>query len=33
MLQKNRIDLGMMMEQIADEFYPMLSEKKKWIEL
>lgn len=26
-LQKNRIDLGMMMEQIADEFYPMLSEK------
>ena len=26
-LQKNRIDLNMMMEQIADEFYPMLSEK------
>ena len=26
-LQKNRIDLGMMMEQIADEFYPMLTEK------
>ena len=26
-LRKNRIDLGMMMEQIADEFYPMLSEK------
>ena len=26
-LQKNRIDLKMMIEQIADEFYPMLSEK------
>ncbi len=26
-LQKNRIDLNMMMEQIADEFYPMISEK------
>ncbi len=26
-LQKNRIDLNMMMDQIADEFYPMLSEK------
>ncbi len=27
-LEKNRIDLGMMINQIADEFYPMLSEKK-----
>lgn len=26
-LQKNRIDLNMMMEQIVDEFYPMLNEK------
>ena len=26
-LQKNRIDLNMMMEQIADEFYPMIQEK------
>ncbi len=26
-LQRNRIDLNMMMEQIADEFYPMLSDK------
>lgn len=26
-LKKNRIDLNMMMEQIADEFYPMLQEK------
>lgn len=26
-LEKNRIDLNMMLEQITDEFYPMLSEK------
>ncbi len=26
-LERNRIDLNMMIEQIADEFYPMLSEK------
>lgn len=26
-LERNRIDLNMMLEQIADEFYPMLSEK------
>ncbi len=26
-LEKNRIDLNMMLEQMADEFYPMLSEK------
>ena len=32
-LQKNRIDLGMMMEQIADEFYPMLSEKDLQIDV
>ncbi len=32
-LQKNRIDLGMMMEQIADEFYPMLSEKGLQIDI
>ena len=27
-LEKNRIDLGMMVNQIADEFYPMLMEKQ-----
>ncbi len=27
-LERNRIDLNMMLEQMADEFYPMLSEKK-----
>ena len=32
-LQKNRIDLGMMMEQIADEFYPMLTEKRLRIDI
>lgn len=32
-LQKNRIDLGMMMAQIADEFYPMLSEKGLQIDI
>lgn len=32
-LQKNRIDLGMMMEQIADEFYPMLTEKDLQIDI
>ena len=31
--QKNRIDLGMMMEQIVDEFYPMLSEKDLQIDI
>lgn len=32
-LQKNRIDLGMMMEQIVDEFYPMLTDKKLSIDI
>ncbi len=32
-LQKNRINLSMMMEQIADEFYPMLSEKGLQIDI
>ncbi len=32
-LKKNRINLGMMMEQIADEFYPMLSEKGLQIDI
>ena len=32
-LEKNRIDLNMMLSQITDEFFPMLSEKKLSVEI
>ena len=32
-LEKNRIDLNMMLTQIADEFYPMLSEKNLTVDI
>lgn len=32
-LERNRIDLNMMLEQMADEFYPMLSEKKLTVQI
>lgn len=32
-LEKNRIDLNMMLAQIADEFYPMLSEKNLTVDI
>lgn len=32
-LKKNRIDLGMMVQQISDEFYPMLSEKNLRVDI
>ncbi len=32
-LERNRIDLNMMLEQMADEFYPMLSEKNLTVQM